>query len=162
MRWLDREDWKGVTQMCLVTPGYFWHKSRLVFMWGVTCVWLCPCSCLLVSLVSLAVNASHLNRMRSCSEEGRGGGEMVQPCWSNVHLDSWYFSQCFHFKTIHHAQGITSRHWIAELAPWEAFSCENWLGRTALPHEENCFDFLIFKRQGKHKSLTCLTGNFSC
>lgn len=80
------------------------------------------------------------------SEGGRGGGGVVQPCWSNVYLDSWYFSWCLHFKAIHHAQGITSRPWIAELAPWEVFSCENWLGRTALPYEKkNALTLLFLK-----------------
>lgn len=92
--------------------------------------------------------------------KGGGGGGVVQPSWSNVHLDSWYFSQCLYFKAIHHAQGITSRPWIAELAPWEVFSCENCLGRTALPYEKKCFAFVIFRRQGKRKRLNALTGTF--
>lgn len=82
-------------------------------------------------------------------QRGAEEEEVVQPCWSNVHLDSWYFVQSPHFKTIHHARVFTSRPRTAELAPWEVLSCENWLGRTALAHEKNALTSLFFKGKVK-------------
>lgn len=113
------------------------------------CDWAPTNVCLLGSHVAPAIETSPpspLCRMCSCSaSEGAGRRREDQLCWCSVYLDSWHFSPCLHFKAIHHAQGITSRPWIAELAPWDVFSCENWLGRTALPYEKNALTFLFLK-----------------
>lgn len=137
------------------------NKSRLTFGWGVAHAWLSPHQ----TSSGLSGHSCHqpppLCRMCSCSaSEGGGRRREDQLCWCSVYLDSWHFSPCLHFKAIHHAQGITSRPWIAELAPWDVFSCENWLGRTALLYEKNALTFLFLKggvnRRGWVELQACL------
>lgn len=155
MRWTKIRDGRRISQTCHVTGNSVGpNKYRLTFGWGVTYTWPSPQQCLWAPTSSPAIGTLPQHKM---GEEGRySHADPCVPAQLGLFIvpSSYSSTSC---------SGDHIQPWIAELAPWEVLSCENWLAGQLchVGKKKKCFDFLLFKRLCKWEQLNRVAGTFS-